>query len=164
MLALITEMYGTGANLALLLLGGFQSLADAATVELAKRGHKDYRVIHDSAMRFIAAGADSASELGRRLRVTKQAAAKTISALEERGYVQREVNPGDARRMRVKVTPRGFQVLTLGEKIFNDLRKRWEEEIGATNIQKIEKNLTKLLTGRGLIDPGWLAQDQDSEP
>ena len=40
-------MSRSGADLALLLLGGFRSLADAASVELAERGHEKIRPVHD---------------------------------------------------------------------------------------------------------------------
>ncbi len=69
------RMSRSGADLALLLLGGFRSLADAASVELAERGHEKIRPVHDFAIRSIDAGADTASELGRQLGVSKQAAA-----------------------------------------------------------------------------------------
>ena len=85
-------MARSGADLALLLLGGFRALADAASAELAERGYEKIRPVHDFAIRTIDAGADTASELGRQLGVSKQAAAKTISFLEERGYVSGEVD------------------------------------------------------------------------
>src|ERR1035437_4777294 len=108
-------MSRSGADLALLLLGGFRALVDAASVELADRGYEDVRPVHDFAMRAIAAGADSASELGRRLSITKQSAAKTIAVLQERGYVTRDTDPRDARRKRLQVTELGFDVLRQGE-------------------------------------------------
>ena len=86
-------MSRSGADLALLLLGGFRTLVDAAIDELADRGYEDVRPVHDFAMRAIAAGADSASELARRLSITKQSAAKTIAVLQERGYVARDTDP-----------------------------------------------------------------------
>jgi hypothetical protein len=48
-------MSRSGADLALLLLGGFRTLVDAATTELARRGHPDVRPVHDFAIRAIAA-------------------------------------------------------------------------------------------------------------
>ena len=51
--------------------------------------------MHGFAIRAIATGADSASDLGPRTAVSKQAAAKTIAVLEERGHVAREVDPAD---------------------------------------------------------------------
>ena len=43
-------MSRSGADLALLLLGGFRSLVDTATAELARRGYEDVRPVHDFAM------------------------------------------------------------------------------------------------------------------
>jgi DNA-binding MarR family transcriptional regulator len=138
-------MARSGANLALLLLGGFRSLADAATEELAARGYEDFRPVHDFAIRAILAGADNASALGRRLSVSKQAAAKTIRVLEERGYVSRDADPQDARRMRLRVTALGFKVLQSGEAIFDELRAKWERQIGSAQIKKLETILSKLV-------------------
>jgi DNA-binding MarR family transcriptional regulator len=158
-------MSQTGANLALLLLGSFRSLAQAATEQLASSGFEDFRPAHDFAMRAIAAGADNASELGRRLSVSKQAAAKTIALLEERGYVGRDLDAKDARRKRLQLTPRGFEVLRTGEKIFEDLRAQWAEQIGMDKLEMIESVLTERLktSSNGLIDPSWLAQEGDAQ-
>jgi DNA-binding MarR family transcriptional regulator len=156
-------MSRSGANLALLLLGSFRSLARAATEQLASSGFEDFRPAHDFAMRAIAAGADNASELGRRLSVSKQAAAKTIALLEERGYVGRDLDAKDARRKRLQLTPRGFEVLSTGEKILDELRTQWAEQIGMDKLEMIESVLTERLKAnpKGHIDPGWLAQEGD---
>src|SRR5712671_2105135 len=102
-------MSRSGADLALLLLGGFRALVDDAIEQLAQRGYEDVRPVHDFAMRAIAAGADNASDLGRSLSVSKQAAAKTIAVLQERGYVARDPDPRHARRKHLQVTPLGFE-------------------------------------------------------
>jgi DNA-binding MarR family transcriptional regulator len=151
----------SGADLALLLLGGFRSLVDAAILELAAQGHKDVRPVHDFAMRAIAAGADNTSELGRRLAVSKQAAAKTVALLQERGYVTREPDPHDARRKRLQVTSRGFNVLRQGEAIFDELRKQWERQIGRAQLETLEAHLAALVgdTPGPLDTPGWMTQD-----
>ena len=72
-------MSRSGANLALLLLGGFRALAGAASAELARRGHEKIRPVHDFTIRSIDAGADTAAELGRHLGVSKQAAWERFS-------------------------------------------------------------------------------------
>jgi len=81
--------HSQGAELALLLLGGFHSMVDVVVDELDRRGHPGVRPVHEFALRAIDGGADTASELGRRLDVSKQAAAKTIAALQRLGYVER---------------------------------------------------------------------------
>jgi DNA-binding MarR family transcriptional regulator len=154
-------MSRSGADLALLLLGGFRALVDAATAELAGRGYEDVRPVHDFAMRAIADGADSASELGRRLSITKQSAAKTIEILQERGYVTRDTDPRDARRKRLTVTELGFDVLRQGEAIFDELRDQWAERIGAAELERIEEHLTTLAGAQPVRfdTPGWITRD-----
>ncbi|MBB2899273.1 DNA-binding MarR family transcriptional regulator [Kineococcus radiotolerans] len=152
-------MSRSGADLALLLLGGFRSLVDSAQEELSRRGYEDVRPVHDFAIRAIAAGADSASELSRRTSVTKQAAAQTISVLQERGYVARDADPHDARRKRLHVTERGFALLSEGEAIFDELREEWARRIGTDQLQQLEAQLSELV-GPGAVRldaPGWVA-------
>ena len=156
-------MSRSGADLALLLLGGFRALVDDAILELAKRGYEDVRPVHDFTMRAIAAGADNASELGRRLSVSKQAAAKTVAVLEERGYVTRNADPLDARRKRLQVTALGFEVMRVGEAVFDELRDKWKRKIGAKQLERLEADLTALV-GASPVNverPGWIANTVD---
>ncbi|MFS8201605.1 MarR family winged helix-turn-helix transcriptional regulator [Streptomyces sp. CWNU-52B] len=157
-------MSRSGADLALLLLAGFRTFADRATAELAERGYEDVRPVHDFALHSILSGADSASELARRMAVTKQAAAKTIAVLEERGYVTREPDASDRRRMRLRVTEHGLAMLRQGEAIFDELRKQWESQVGAESLSALEETLRPFV-GEGAIrldSPGWIARDLDT--
>jgi DNA-binding MarR family transcriptional regulator len=151
----------SGADLALLLLGGFRLLVDDAIQELAERGYEDVRPVHDFAMRAIAAGADNASELGRRLSVSKQAAAKTVAVLEARGYVARGGDPLDARRKRLEVTALGFEVMRVGEAVFDELRDEWKRKIGAKQLERLEADLAALVgASRVRVEtPGWIAHN-----
>jgi DNA-binding MarR family transcriptional regulator len=139
-----------GADLALLLLAGFQSMVDEVVAGLARRGHPGVRPAHEFALRAIDGGADTASELGRRLSVSKQAAAKTIAALEGLGYVDREADPADARRKRIRVTPRGHEMVAIGSALFEDVRRRWAAQIGAEQLEALEAHLRELVHGRSL--------------
>ena len=156
-------MSRSGADLALLLLGGFRVLVDDAILELAKRGYEDVRPVHDFTMRAIAAGADTASELGRRLSVSKQAAAKTVAVLEGRGYVARSADPLDARRIRLQVTALGFEVMQAGEAVFDELRDKWKRKIGAKQLERLESDLAALVGASPVRveTPGWIAHSLD---
>ena len=136
----------------------------ATTEELAARGFEDFRPAHDFAIRAIAGGADNASELGRRLSVSKQAAAKTIALLEQRGYVARDPDAQDGRQKRLQLTPRGLELLKAGEGIFDELRLQWAEQIGMDRLEMVEAVLTERLKAipNGFIDPGWLSQEGDA--
>jgi DNA-binding MarR family transcriptional regulator len=150
--------------LALLLLAGFRTLADQATAELAERGYEDVRPVHDFALRAIISGADSASELGRRMSVSKQAAAKTLSVLEERRYVTREPDSTDRRRTRIRVTDRGLAMLHAGETIFDELREQWEQQVGTASLSSLEETLRELLGDKSirLDSPGWIMRDVEN--
>ncbi|MDM8083326.1 MarR family transcriptional regulator [Cellulomonas cellasea] len=154
-------MTRSGADLALLLLSAYRLLVDDAVEGLAAQGHPDVRPVHDFAMRAILSGADSASELGRRMSVSKQAAAKTIATLVERGYVVREPDPRDARRKRIEVTPLGLEVMSTGEAIFDELRQAWAAQIGSHQLAEVEGRLATLVgDARIRVDaPGWVADE-----
>ena len=156
---MLTAMSRSGADLALLLLGGFRALADAASTELTERGHEKIRPVHDFAIRSIDAGADTASELARRLGVSKQAAAKTIGFLEARGYIAGAADQRDPRRRRFTVTPEGHALLTTGEQVFDELRDRWAQRIGINELERLEDALADLeIKAPSRLDtPDWLA-------
>ena len=159
----VRGMARSGPELALLLLGSYRKLVDAAVLELAARGYHDVRPVHDFAMRAIAAGADSASELGRRLSVSKQAAAKTIAVLLERGYIAREEDPTDRRRKRIEVTPLGFDVMRTGEAIFDELREHWSHQLGEAELEALEAQLRAFVGNAPVRSeaPGWVALELD---
>lgn len=150
-----------GPTLALLLLGGWRRLVDEAVAELAERGFMDVRPAHDFAMRAIASGVDTASELGRRMAVTKQSAAKVIDVLLSRGYVDREPDPMDGRRKRLSVTPLGAQVMSEGEQIFDTLRLQLEEQVGPAQFKAFEDTLRVLVGGHPVRPdaPGWVSRE-----
>jgi DNA-binding MarR family transcriptional regulator len=139
-----------GAKLALLLLGGFHAMVDEVVAELEARGHPGVRPMHEFALRAVDGGADTASELGRRLAVSKQAAAKTIAALESLGYVSRESDPSDARRKPLRVTPRGHELMTVGGALFDDVRERWAQRVGRDALEQAEAVLGRLVEPRPL--------------
>src|SRR5690349_1167452 len=145
-----------GADLALLLLGGFQAMVDEVVAELDRRGHPGVRAGHEFALRAIDEGADTASTLGRRLSVSKQAAAKTVASLERLGYVELAADPADARRKRIRVTPRGHEMVTIGAALFDDVRERWAAQVGAKRLDALQRDLATLVGDREapLAEPG----------
>ena len=149
----------SGADLALLLLGGFRALAEAGSAELAEHGYERIRPIHDFALHSILAGADTTSALARELGVSKQAAAKTVAFLESEGYVAGEADERDNRRRRFAVTDKGHALLRTGRQVFDELRERWAERIGAAELDRVEAALVDLgiRVPTRLDAPGWLS-------
>lgn len=148
-----------GYALPLLLLAGFRELVDALHAELARQGHPDARPLHGFVLQAIGSDGTTASHLGRRLGVSKQAAGKTIDALERLGYVERTSDEGDRRRRLVRLTRRGHDLLTRSARIFDDLRAEWEQTLGAERLAALEADLRAATSGPTLrLDlPGWVS-------
>src|SRR5262249_42255714 len=87
-----------GFELPLLLFAGFRSLIDQLHAELARQGHPNMRPAYSFAMQAIGHDGATASELGRRLGISKQAAGKTVDRLESLGYAERIDDESDGRR------------------------------------------------------------------
>src|SRR5690348_7176750 len=94
-----------GFELPLLLFAGFRALIDALHAEVAAQGHPYMRPAHGFAMQAIGLDGATASEMGRLLGVSKQAAGKTIDRLEQLGYAERAADARDGRRKLVRLTP-----------------------------------------------------------
>ena len=146
-----------GYELPLLLFGGFRSLIDQLHAELARQGHPDVRPAYGFAMQAIGREGATASELGRRLGISKQAAGKTVDRLEQLGYAERADDETDGRRKLVRLTPHGIDSLMRAAAIFEDLRARWVEALGADRLGELESDLRTMVDANSLrLDvAGW---------
>jgi DNA-binding MarR family transcriptional regulator len=146
-----------GYELPLRLLLGFRVLIDALHAELARHGHPDLRPVHGFVLQAVGTDGTSAVELGQRLGVTKQAAAKHIHTLERLGYLSRRADAGDGRRKLVALTDRGVNCLTRSAEILDALHAEWADRLGADRLRALEEDLRTLTPGHPLrVDvPGW---------
>jgi DNA-binding MarR family transcriptional regulator len=151
------ELAGYGFELPLLLFGGFRSIIDELHAELARRGHPDLRPAHGFALQAIGVRGATATEAGRRLGISKQAAGKTIDRLVELGYVQKAGDDQDRRRKLVHITPRGLEALSMSAMIFDDIRARWAGTLGPVGLSALESDLRAMVPGDTfrLDVPGW---------
>lgn len=146
-----------GFELPLRLLLGFRVLIDDLHAELARQGHAGARPLHGFVLQAVGPHGTTAAELGRRLGISKQAAGKTIDALERLGYLERGADPDDARRKMVRVTERGRDCLARSARIFDDLRDRWAARLGEDRLRALEADLRKVTPADvfRLDVPGW---------
>jgi len=146
-----------GYELPLLLFSGFRSVIDELHAELSRRGHPDARPAHGFALQAIGLDGATASELGRRLGISKQAAGKTAERLEALGYATRAGDDADHRRKLIRLTPRGIEVLALSAVIFEDIRARWAETLGPERVDDLESALRAIAPADTfrLDVPGW---------
>lgn len=148
-----------GWELPLLLVGTFRAIVDDLHGQLAAAGHPAARPIHGFALQAVGQEGVTVSELGRRLGVSKQAAAKTVANLESLGYVRRVAHPKDQRAVLLKRAARGDEMLTLSAQIFGRIRSEIADEVGKAQLSELEATLLSIVRDRTpkLGDlPGWL--------
>jgi DNA-binding MarR family transcriptional regulator len=95
------------ASIPALLRGARSSYAQAIGGHLAAGGFDDLPRNGPFVLGGMANWGGSASDMTRALGVTKQAASQLIDTLVLRGYLTREVNQADRRRMTIDLTDRG---------------------------------------------------------
>ena len=146
-----------GFVLPLLLLAGFRTLIDELHAELARQGHPDLRPLHGFVLQAVGVDGTTASELGQRLGVSKQAAGKTVDRLVALGYLERADDPADARRKLVRMTGRGLDGLRRSAVVFDALRDRWAATLGTDRVDAMEDDLRRVATADlfRLDVPGW---------
>ncbi|MFG2651135.1 MarR family winged helix-turn-helix transcriptional regulator [Streptomyces sp. NPDC048436] len=153
-----SEGDGRGYELPLLLFAGFRTLIDRLHAELARQGHPEIRPAHGFAMQAVGARGATASEIGRRLGVSKQAAGKTVDRLIALGYAERTDDPADARRKLIRLTPHGIDALRRSAVIFDELHAEWAATLGAGRLSSLESGLRAVVPPDAfrLDAAGWL--------
>jgi DNA-binding MarR family transcriptional regulator len=151
-----------GHELPLRFFAAFRAAVDAVHDDLAANGHPGLRPMHGFVFQAIGTQGTTAVELGARLGVTKQAAGKTIAALEKQGYVERAPDPADARRKAVRLTAAGLDVLDRSARTFQRVHTEWAAQIGPDRLEALETDLAALTPGdlMRLDAPGWFGPDR----
>ncbi|MEE6136012.1 MarR family transcriptional regulator [Mycobacterium sp. 050128] len=94
----------------------------------------------------LALGGLHASALADRLKVSRQAVAQAVVALERHGYVTRVPDPADARARIIELTPRGRQALQVMRSNAIELEKRWQQVLGKQRLGEFRETLVMLLS------------------
>jgi DNA-binding MarR family transcriptional regulator len=87
----------------------------------------------------LVAGGLHASDLADQLRVSRQAVAQGVAALERHGYVSRVPDPVDARAQIIELTPRGRQALRVMRSNALNVEKRWEKALGPERLDELRE-------------------------
>lgn len=135
-----------------LLMSAFRGLVDKVHEGLAVAGFDGIRPRHGFAMQAIGLGCTSV-ELGQRLGVSKQAAAKTAQALEALGLIERVSHASDRRARMLAPTNRGQLMLELSAELFTKEVMRWRDQVGDDAVNATLETLAQADPGgRGPLD------------
>ena len=123
-----------------------RSAAPRLRAAFAAAGLDGIRPAQAVALVPLAVGGLHASDLADRLRVSRQAVAQAVAALERHQYVARGPHPSDARVRIIELTPRGRQALRVMRSTALDVEKRWRDVLGETRFGELRETLSTLLS------------------
>ena len=147
-----------GWRVLLLLAATFRAGVEVAHAEVTDGGHPEARPLHGFALQAIGAHGCTIAQLGQRLGVTKQAAAKTAATLERLQYVQRAEVPGDRRSVLLTRTRRAEEMLAASEVAFERTVAEWRHRLGDARYDAMVEALVELTGDAPTVDlPGLLA-------
>jgi DNA-binding MarR family transcriptional regulator len=131
--------------LARLFAMGFRLLIDGLHERLAERGWTDVRPAFGFVLLALRQGPASLRDLPEVLGTSKQAASKLVDAMVAAGYVERAVDPGDARAKRVQLSARGRELLAAVEEIYAELEGGWSAVLGPERLADLRSDVENVL-------------------
>lgn len=148
-----------GWRVVVLLAAAFRDGIDELHDALAEQGHAEARPLHGFALQAVGTEGCTINELGQRLGVSKQAAAKTATSLERGGYVLRDSVPGDRRAVMLRRTPHAEELLEASAAGFERVMDRWRGRLGDARFEAMVEALVEVAADGKVGDlPGWLTQ------
>src|SRR5690348_13920246 len=79
------------------------------------------------------------------LRVSKQSAGQLVDSLVTRGYLDRDTDPGDRRRLTVSLTARGRDAASVQAAARHEIDEALVAEIGADKVDVMREGLAALI-------------------
>jgi len=122
------------------------SRAPRLRAAFAAAGLDGIRPAQAVALVSLAAGGLHASDLADQLRVSRQAVAQAVAALERHEYVIRGPHPSDARARIIEITPKGREALRVMRSSALDAEKRWRKSLGENRFGEFRETLLALLS------------------
>ncbi|MFD5824091.1 MarR family winged helix-turn-helix transcriptional regulator [Lentzea sp. NPDC060358] len=130
---------------AVLLAMTYRALGDQFHDRLRQIGLEPLRPAHGYVFRFLKDRRATTVDIGQHLGVTKQAAAKIVTELDEWGYVLREPHPTDKRAQYVALTTKGRDYLRLADSLWADLETEMADAVGEDTLDAIRHGLAGYL-------------------
>lgn len=84
------------------------------------------------------------SQLAETFGTTRGNVSHCISSLEAKGYLQRKIDPEDARAYQLTLKPQGKRCAMRVISAFDQLQKEFEKEIGKSALREMIKSIRKL--------------------
>lgn len=127
------------ATLPRLMLRAARVIRDRVIAELHKRGYTDLRTTHSALLGNLDIEGTRINILAERAGMTKQAMGQLLVELEEKGYVERRVDPTDKRAKIVSFTQIGWQLTLDTLEIIRELEAEYKNLVGEQGMQVLRE-------------------------
>ncbi|WP_035925290.1 MarR family winged helix-turn-helix transcriptional regulator [Kocuria rosea] len=125
--------------------------AENRIVEAVRRaGYTDLTVPQARILARIGPDGTRLSELAEQAQVAKQTATVLVDRLERAGYVERTVDPRDARARQVRIAGRGTELVPIARAEEARIEAEWSAHLGERRMRQLREALTAL---REITDP-----------
>ncbi|KNX37691.1 MarR family winged helix-turn-helix transcriptional regulator [Luteipulveratus halotolerans] len=139
---------GPGIGLLCFVVGRAMETRVMAAIQEA--GYDDITLAQSRAFARVGADGTRVTDLAEQARITKQTAVFLVNQLEQAGYVERVVDPADARARLVRLAPRGRRLQQVARRVERQLEREWATHLGARDAAALHRILTDL---REVTDP-----------
>ena len=111
---------------------------------LHAHGFTDLGAAHFQVLRWPGPDGKRPVQLAEEAGVTRQAMNYLLGQLETLGYLERRLDPEDARSRRVYLTERGSSTIGVIRNAVSELDHAWEAKLGTTDWQALKRLLVRL--------------------
>lgn len=111
---------------------------------LHERGFDDLDIAHLNVLQYPGPQGKRPSEITSHARVSKQALNYLLNEVERLGYIERRVDPDDARSKRIVLTRRGESVRVAIREAVAEVERDWERQLGKQRFATLKAILGDL--------------------
>lgn len=132
-----------------------RALIDDLHARLARRGFPGVRPSFGFVLLAARDRPITAKDVAELLGFTKQAATKLLAAMQDDGLLEEGPAPSDGRTRPLQVSRTGRKLLSTVERIYAELEGEWARELGAAELERVRRNVTRVLRARhdGALPP-----------
>jgi DNA-binding MarR family transcriptional regulator len=128
-----------------LLLNAQRNYSQRAFTKIGQRGHPGLSLAHMNLFPHLDLKGTRITTLAERMGVSKQAIGAMVAELEAKGYLRREVDPGDRRAAVIAFTEAGWRFLQDAYEIKREIEAEYAAILGAEGLNNLRELLLRIL-------------------
>ncbi len=144
--------HGLSTNLARLLRELSMDFERRIHRELLLRGYSEIRPAHIAVFSHLGTGAVRVTELAEHARVTQQAMGKMLKEMERLGYIRRDVDSGDKRARKIRLTVLGTQLTIDCLEAHRKTHAYYAEKVGIELLAQLDRDVRETVSRLDLAD------------